>query len=44
MRIFNEYFVLQSKLPVANVIPSVIQPHRTQQFLFGLLQKSKCLN
>ena len=24
--IFNEYFVLQSELPVANAIPSVIQP------------------
>ena len=32
--IFNKYFVLQSKLPVANVISSVIQPHQTQHFFF----------
>ena len=30
--IFNKHFVLQSKLPVANAIPSVIQPHQTQIF------------
>ena len=32
--IFNKYFVLQSKLPVANDIPFVIQPHQTQHFFF----------
>ena len=41
---FNENLVLQTKLPVANAIPSIIQPHQTKQFLSSLLQKSKCLN
>ena len=35
--IFNEYFVLQTELPVANVIPSVIQPHQTQRLLSGII-------
>ena len=44
-RIFNEYFVLQTELPVANVIPPVIQPYQTQRFYpVLLLQKSRCLN
>ena len=35
--IFNEYFVLQTELPVANVIPPVIQPYQTQRLLSGII-------
>ena len=35
--IFNEYFVLQTKLPLANAIPPVIQPYQTQQFLSSII-------
>ena len=35
--IFNEYFVLQSELPVANAIPPVIQPYQTQPFLSSII-------
>ena len=43
--IFNEYFVLQSELPVANANPPAIQPYQTQFFYpILLLLKSKCLN
>ena len=33
MRTFNEYFVLQSKLPVANTIPSVMRSASEEQVL-----------
>ena len=43
--IFNEYFVLQSELPVANAIPPAIHPIRHSVFYpILLLLKSKCLN
>ena len=35
--IFNEYFVLQSELPVANGIPPVIQPSQIQRFLSNII-------
>ena len=35
--IFNEYFVLQSELPVANAIPPAIQPYQTQRFLSDII-------
>ena len=35
--IINEYFVLQSELPVANAIPPVIQPYQTQRFLSSII-------
>ena len=35
--IFNEYFVLQSELPVANAIPPAIQPYKTQRFLSNII-------
>ena len=35
--IFNEYFVLQSELPVANAIPPVIQPYQIQRFLSNII-------
>ena len=35
--IFNEYFVLQTKLPVSvNAIPTVVQPYETLRFLSSL--------
>ena len=33
----NEYSVLQSKLPVANAIPPVIQPYQTQRLLSSII-------
>ena len=35
--IFNEYFVLQSELPVANAIPPVIHPYQTQRLLSSII-------
>ena len=35
--IFNEYFVLQSELPVVNAIPPAIQPYQTQRFLSHII-------
>ena len=35
--ILNEYFVLQSELPVANAIPPVIQPYQIQRFLSSII-------
>ena len=35
--IFNEYFVLQSELSVANVIPPVIRPYQTQRCLSSII-------
>ena len=32
----NEYFVLQTALPLANAIPPVIQPYQTQQFVSSI--------
>ena len=35
--IFNDYFVLQTELPLANAIPPIIQPYQTQQFLSNII-------
>ena len=35
--IFNEYFVLQSELPVANAILPALQPYQTQRFLSSII-------
>ena len=35
--IFNEYFVLQSELPVVNAIPPAIEPYQTQRFLSHII-------
>ena len=35
--IFNDCFVLQTELPLANAIPPVIQPYQTQQFLSSII-------
>ena len=35
--IFNDYFVLQTELPLANAVPPIIQPYQTQQFLSNII-------
>ena len=35
--IFNDYFVLQTELPLASAIPPIIQPYQTQQFLSNII-------
>ena len=34
---FNDYFVLQTELPLANAVPPIIQPYQTQQFLSNII-------
>ena len=39
--IFNDYFVLQTELPLPNSIPPIIQPYQTQQFLSNIIATEK---
>ena len=41
---FQGVFCVTAEFPATNVIPPIIQPYHSQQFLSSMLQKSKCLN